>query len=98
MHAMRLGPGKHLKGLKLADGCVTPEEFDYFHELIISQEFSRVGQRGYGDGMQVRLYRTKTRSGATQVLISGLSLSLPRLSSQEWSLVYRPSSTLAPTN
>lgn len=53
MHAMRLGPGKHLKGLKLADGCVTPEEFDYFHELIISQEFSRVGQRGYGDGMQV---------------------------------------------
>ena len=54
MHAMRLGPGKHLKGLTLAEGSVKPEEFDYFHELIIQQEFARVGQRGYGDGMQVR--------------------------------------------
>lgn len=51
---MRLGPGKHLKGLTLAEGSVKPEEFDYFHELIIQQEFARVGQRGYGDGMQVR--------------------------------------------
>ena len=50
---MRLGPGRHLKGLTLAEGCVKPEEFDYFHELIIQQEFARVGQRGYGDGMQV---------------------------------------------
>lgn len=51
IHAMRMGPGKHLKGLKLMDGLVKPEEFDYFHELIITQEFSRCGQRGYGDGM-----------------------------------------------
>lgn len=28
-----------------------PEEFDYFHELIITQELSRVGARGYGDGL-----------------------------------------------
>ncbi len=30
LHAMRLGPGKHLKGLTLMDGVVKPEEFDYF--------------------------------------------------------------------
>ncbi|THG95719.1 hypothetical protein EW145_g7910 [Phellinidium pouzarii] len=51
LHAMRLGPGKHLKGRKLFNGIVTPEEFDYFHELIITQEVVRVGQRGYGDGL-----------------------------------------------
>jgi hypothetical protein len=27
---MRLGPGKHLKGLTLMDGIIKPEEFDYF--------------------------------------------------------------------
>ena len=48
---MRLGPGKHLKGLKLL-GDVKPEEFDYFHELIITQELARLGARGYGDGLQ----------------------------------------------
>ncbi|KAF9519567.1 hypothetical protein BS47DRAFT_1370728 [Hydnum rufescens UP504] len=52
LHAMRLGPGKHLKGLTLAGGIVTPEEFDYFHELIITQELCRIGFRGYSDGMQ----------------------------------------------
>ena len=65
---MRLGPGKHLKGRKLANGVVTPEEFDYFHELVITQvgytryspshysfnhqELVRLGSRGYGDGFQ----------------------------------------------
>ncbi|CCA69912.1 related to acyl-coa dehydrogenase, long-chain specific precursor [Serendipita indica DSM 11827] len=44
-------PGKHLKGLTLMDGIVKPEEFDYFHEMIITQELVRVGARGYGDGM-----------------------------------------------
>lgn len=33
MHAMRMGPGKHLQGLVLMNGLVTPEEFDYFHEV-----------------------------------------------------------------
>jgi hypothetical protein len=64
---MRLGPGKHLKGLTLMDGIVKPEEFDYFRthlfaprwvhrligrtdEQIITQEVSRCGARGYGDG------------------------------------------------
>jgi hypothetical protein len=48
--AMRMGPGKHLQGLKLMNGLVKPEEFDYFHELIITQELTRSGARGYGDG------------------------------------------------
>lgn len=33
--AMRLGPGKHLKGRKLMGGLVTPEGFDYFHEVRV---------------------------------------------------------------
>ena len=34
--AMRLGPGKHLKGRTLLGGVVTPEEFDHFHEVSCS--------------------------------------------------------------
>lgn len=30
---MRMGPGKHLKGLTLMNGLVKPEEYDYFHEV-----------------------------------------------------------------
>ncbi|KAB5596150.1 Long-chain specific acyl-CoA dehydrogenase [Ceratobasidium theobromae] len=45
VHAMRLGPGKHLKGLTLMGGAVKPEE------LVITQEFVRVGTRGYGDAL-----------------------------------------------
>jgi hypothetical protein len=50
LHAMRQGPGGHLKGRKLFDGAVQPEEFDYFHEMIINQELSRLQARGYADG------------------------------------------------
>lgn len=50
IHAMRMGPGKHLKGLELMGGAVRPEEFDYFHEMIVTQELARTGKRGYGDG------------------------------------------------
>ncbi|KAK7033078.1 acyl-CoA dehydrogenase [Favolaschia claudopus] len=39
-HAMRMGPGKHLKGLTLMNGL-----------LIINQEIARCGARGYGDGL-----------------------------------------------
>ncbi|KIJ70611.1 hypothetical protein HYDPIDRAFT_105350 [Hydnomerulius pinastri MD-312] len=49
--AMRLGPGKHLKGLTLMGGIVKPEEFDYFHELILNLELSRFGTRGFVDGL-----------------------------------------------
>ncbi|KAF8227256.1 peroxisomal acyl-CoA-dehydrogenase [Tricholoma matsutake] len=66
IHAMRIGPGKHLQGAKLAihdtkpscsfqfaliSSFVSSLQFDYFHELIISQEYARAGQRGYSDGM-----------------------------------------------
>ena len=47
---MRQGPGKHLKVRKLFGGAVEPEEFDYFHEMIINQELSRLQARGYADG------------------------------------------------
>lgn len=47
--ATRLGPGVHLKGRKLL-GDVKPEEFDYFHDLIVAQELSRAGARGFQDG------------------------------------------------
>jgi alkylation response protein AidB-like acyl-CoA dehydrogenase len=52
LSAMRAGPGKHLKGLTLLGGVVKPEEFDYFHELVVHQEIARCGARGYGDGLQ----------------------------------------------
>ncbi|KAK2462284.1 hypothetical protein APHAL10511_005590 [Amanita phalloides] len=49
--AMRLGPGKHLKGLTLMGGIVKPEEFDYFHESIIHTEIGRICSRAVVDGM-----------------------------------------------
>ncbi|KAJ7650358.1 acyl-CoA dehydrogenase [Roridomyces roridus] len=49
--AMRLGPGPHLKGRELMGGIVTPEEFDYFHEMIMAQEGTRFNARGYVDGL-----------------------------------------------
>jgi len=36
LHAMRMGPGKHLQGRTLMNGLVKPEEFDYFHEVGFS--------------------------------------------------------------
>lgn len=47
---MRLGPGKHLHGVKLMGGAVKGEEFDYFHDLVVSQEMSRANARGFQDG------------------------------------------------
>jgi hypothetical protein len=32
-------------------GIVTPEKFDYFHELILTQEIALTAARGYGDGL-----------------------------------------------
>lgn len=48
---MRFGPGPHLKGLTLMDGTVAPEEFDFFHESILTYELGRLGTRGYFDGL-----------------------------------------------
>ncbi|KAJ3073301.1 hypothetical protein HDU98_001851 [Podochytrium sp. JEL0797] len=51
LHACRLGPGDYLKGLKLLGG-VKPEEFDYFHEAIAHEEFTRAaGIYCYGEGL-----------------------------------------------
>lgn len=47
---MRMGPGPHLRGRKLFAG-VEPDEFDYFHELIINQELSMSHARAFNDGL-----------------------------------------------
>ena len=48
-----LGPGKHLAqwGPKLLPGGVKPEDFDYFHEAILSYEIKRLGSWGVVDGL-----------------------------------------------
>merc|ERR1712093_470601 len=50
LNAMRMGPGKHLYGRKLP-GAVKPEEFTYFHELVVIQELTRIGAPGYMGGL-----------------------------------------------
>jgi len=55
LQCTRLGPGPWLKaaeglGIKIPGG-VKPEEFDYFHEMIIHQEFLRLGTPGWLDGL-----------------------------------------------
>jgi len=47
---MRIGPGKHLYGVNLMNGALTGEEFDYFHDLIVTQEMVRANARGFQDG------------------------------------------------
>jgi len=51
INALRMGPGPHLKGVKLPAG-LKPESVDYFHELVVNQELARAGMRGFGDGFQ----------------------------------------------
>ncbi|KAI9320961.1 acyl-CoA dehydrogenase/oxidase [Dichotomocladium elegans] len=50
--AANIGPGRHLKeaGIRLPGG-VAPEEFDYFHEMIVHEEMARWGVRGTDDGL-----------------------------------------------
>lgn len=50
LNRMRLGPGKHLHGKELIGG-VDGKEFNYFHELVLTQELTRCAARGYGDGL-----------------------------------------------
>ncbi|KAH8911698.1 acyl-CoA dehydrogenase NM domain-like protein [Coniochaeta sp. PMI_546] len=47
---MRMGPGKHLHGVELLGGAVDGKEFDYFHDLVMSQEGVRAAARGFQDG------------------------------------------------
>lgn len=48
--AMRMGPGKHLDGRKLLGGAIAPKDYDYFADLILSQELVRMNARGFQDG------------------------------------------------
>ncbi|KAH6599394.1 hypothetical protein BASA50_003090 [Batrachochytrium salamandrivorans] len=48
--AARIGPGEHLKAFSLPGG-VSPDKFDYFHEMIAHEEVSRLGVPGYGDSL-----------------------------------------------
>jgi alkylation response protein AidB-like acyl-CoA dehydrogenase len=47
--ACRLGPGKHMAGRTLLGG-IKGEDFDYFHDMITSQEIARCNSRGFQDG------------------------------------------------
>lgn len=51
--AMMQGPGEHLKLAPngLLGGVVKPEEFDYFHEMIITEESCRMYAPGFEDGL-----------------------------------------------
>jgi len=51
--AMRQGPGKHLHLVPggLCGGVVKPDEFNYFHELIVHEESTRSMCPGYDDGL-----------------------------------------------
>lgn len=51
--AMVQGPGDHLKYAPngLMGGIVKPEEFDYFHELVVQEERSHLMTPGYEDGL-----------------------------------------------
>lgn len=48
--AMRMGPGKHLEGRNLLDGAIKANQYDYFCDLIMSQELVRANARGFQDG------------------------------------------------
>lgn len=50
--AARMGPGIALKMAPKGQlGGITPEEFDFFHEQIVHEEFARLGCPGAGDGL-----------------------------------------------
>ena len=48
--AMRMGPGKHLHDRKLLGGAIDGKDFDFFSDLIMSQELTRQNARGFQDG------------------------------------------------
>eukprot|EP00405_Crypthecodinium_cohnii_P012567 CAMPEP_0206442572 /NCGR_PEP_ID=MMETSP0324_2-20121206/13895_1 /ASSEMBLY_ACC=CAM_ASM_000836 /TAXON_ID=2866 /ORGANISM="Crypthecodinium cohnii, Strain Seligo" /LENGTH=519 /DNA_ID=CAMNT_0053910427 /DNA_START=77 /DNA_END=1636 /DNA_ORIENTATION=+ len=52
--AMSLGPGAHLKLIPggLLGGVVQPEEFDFFHEMVVQEERVRLFCPGWEDGME----------------------------------------------
>ncbi|KAI8995726.1 acyl-CoA dehydrogenase/oxidase [Gaertneriomyces semiglobifer] len=49
--ACRLGPGPHLKLVPSLPANVSPDEFDYFHEMIAHEETTRLGIYCYAEGL-----------------------------------------------
>ncbi|KAI8913386.1 acyl-CoA dehydrogenase/oxidase [Gorgonomyces haynaldii] len=52
--AMLIGPGPHLKPFNLVGG-VKPEQFDYFHEMILHEELCNLGYYSYKDSFEAGL-------------------------------------------
>lgn len=50
---MRIGPGRHLHGRSILDGVLKGEDFDAFHDLVVTQELVRANARGFWDGNMV---------------------------------------------
>ncbi|OCK78336.1 acyl-CoA dehydrogenase-like protein [Lepidopterella palustris CBS 459.81] len=50
---MRVGPGKHLHGRSILNGVLKGEDFNYFHDLVVTQELVRATARGFWDGNMV---------------------------------------------
>ncbi|CDS04548.1 hypothetical protein LRAMOSA07195 [Lichtheimia ramosa] len=50
--ACNIGPGRYLREFNVQlPGGVAPEEYDYFHEMIVHEEMARWGTRGTDDGV-----------------------------------------------
>ena len=61
--AMVQGPGEHLKiGGGFLGSVVKPEEFDYFHELVVQEERTRSMCPGFEDGLDGVRYEKAYRS------------------------------------
>ncbi|KAK3237200.1 hypothetical protein CYMTET_52705 [Cymbomonas tetramitiformis] len=52
LNAARMGPGPWMAtpGIELLGG-LKPQEFDCFHEMIVHEEFARIGTPGFTDGL-----------------------------------------------
>jgi Cytochrome b5-like Heme/Steroid binding domain/Acyl-CoA dehydrogenase, N-terminal domain len=42
---MRLGPGRHMRGVELMGGVMMGDDFDYFHDMLATQEMVRATTR-----------------------------------------------------
>lgn len=49
----RIGPGEHLHGRSILNGVLRGEDFDAFHDLVVTQELVRANARGFWDGNMV---------------------------------------------
>ncbi|PBP19866.1 acyl-CoA dehydrogenase-like protein [Diplocarpon rosae] len=65
---MRIEPGKHMHGIDLMGGAVQGEEFDYFHDLIVTQEMipwkNRVDEEVFSGRKKICLAITEAFAGS----------------------------------